>query len=193
MVAAGLGFAFMPADAASHPEVVALPVVEPEFWRVVNLVTVRGRRYSDWSGCAGAGSNAQEMVRREGPFRAPHRRKARRPRLNNTPRSASFVTISRWRERGVETQRPASGHEERFPPRSRSGRCGFRKETIVGLRRNGRDAQRGRSPRTPLIGLSARPSSLCNTSSMERCELAHESPSVAALLGGCLRHPPSDR
>jgi DNA-binding transcriptional LysR family regulator len=46
MVAAGLGFAFMPENAAIHPGVVALPVIEPEFWRTVNLVTVRGRRYS---------------------------------------------------------------------------------------------------------------------------------------------------
>ena len=46
MVAAGLGFAFMPENAAQHPGVVALPVTEPEFWRKVNLVTVRGRPYS---------------------------------------------------------------------------------------------------------------------------------------------------
>src|SRR5467141_86793 len=46
MVAAGLGFAFMPENAAAHPGVVALPVIEPEFWRTVNLVTVRGRPYS---------------------------------------------------------------------------------------------------------------------------------------------------
>jgi DNA-binding transcriptional LysR family regulator len=46
MVAAGLGFAFMPTNAVKHPGVVALPVVEPEFWRKVNLVTVRGRPYS---------------------------------------------------------------------------------------------------------------------------------------------------
>jgi LysR family transcriptional regulator, hydrogen peroxide-inducible genes activator len=46
MVAAGLGFAFMPTNAVKHPGVVGLPVVEPEFWRQVNLVSVRGRRYS---------------------------------------------------------------------------------------------------------------------------------------------------
>ena len=46
MVAAGLGFAFMPAHAVKHAGVVALPVIEPEFWRRVNLVTVRGRPYS---------------------------------------------------------------------------------------------------------------------------------------------------
>jgi len=46
MVAAGLGFAFMPANSVNHPDVVGIPVIEPEFWRQVNLVTVRGRPYS---------------------------------------------------------------------------------------------------------------------------------------------------
>jgi hypothetical protein len=32
------------------------------------------------------------------------------------------------------------GHEERFPPPRLSAGCGFRKETIAGMRRNGRDA-----------------------------------------------------
>ena len=32
------------------------------------------------------------------------------------------------------------GHEERFPPPRLSACCGFRKETIAGMRRNGRDA-----------------------------------------------------
>jgi LysR family hydrogen peroxide-inducible transcriptional activator len=59
MVAAGLGFAFMPANAVSHPDIVALPVVDPEFWRVVNLVTVRGRPYS-----AGVGALVQEAMRK---------------------------------------------------------------------------------------------------------------------------------
>jgi len=60
MVAAGLGFAFMPENAAKHPGVVALPVVEPEFWRTVNLVTVRGRRYSP-----GVGALVREAMRKE--------------------------------------------------------------------------------------------------------------------------------
>jgi LysR family transcriptional regulator, hydrogen peroxide-inducible genes activator len=60
MVAAGLGFAFMPANSATHPDVVALPVVEPEFWRVVNLVTVRGRPYSP-----GVGALVQEAMRKK--------------------------------------------------------------------------------------------------------------------------------
>jgi len=46
MVAAGLGFGFLPANSASHPKVVGLPVVEPEFWRDVSLVSVRGRPHS---------------------------------------------------------------------------------------------------------------------------------------------------
>jgi LysR family transcriptional regulator, hydrogen peroxide-inducible genes activator len=59
MVAAGLGFAFMPANAVKHPGVVALPVVEPEFWRKVNLVTVRGRPYSP-----GVGALVREAMRK---------------------------------------------------------------------------------------------------------------------------------
>jgi LysR family transcriptional regulator, hydrogen peroxide-inducible genes activator len=60
MVAAGLGFAFMPANSVTHPNVVALPVVEPEFWRVVNLVTVRGRPHSP-----GVGALVQEAMRKK--------------------------------------------------------------------------------------------------------------------------------
>jgi DNA-binding transcriptional LysR family regulator len=59
MVAAGLGFAFMPANAVKHPGVVGLPVVEPEFWRQVNLVSVRGRPYS-----TGVGSLVREAMRK---------------------------------------------------------------------------------------------------------------------------------
>jgi LysR family hydrogen peroxide-inducible transcriptional activator len=46
MIAAGLGFGFMPEYSVSHGGVVARPLVEPEFWREVNLVTVRGRPHS---------------------------------------------------------------------------------------------------------------------------------------------------
>ena len=60
MVAAGLGFAFMPENAAKHPGVVALPVIEPEFWRKVNLVTVRGRPYSP-----GVGVLVREAMRKK--------------------------------------------------------------------------------------------------------------------------------
>jgi DNA-binding transcriptional LysR family regulator len=59
MVAAGLGFAFMPANTVRHPGVLGLPVVEPEFWRQVNLVSVRGRPYSP-----GIGSLVREAMRK---------------------------------------------------------------------------------------------------------------------------------
>ena len=59
MIAAGLGFGFMPANAVKHPGVVGLPVVEPEFWRQVNLVSVRGRRHSP-----GVGALVREAMRK---------------------------------------------------------------------------------------------------------------------------------
>ena len=59
MVAAGLGFAFMPANAVKHPDVVGLPIVEPEFWRIVNLVTARGRPHPP-----GAGALIREAMRK---------------------------------------------------------------------------------------------------------------------------------
>lgn len=59
MVAAGLGFAFMPANSVNHPDVVGVPVVEPEFWRQVNLVTARGRPYSP-----GVGALVREAMRK---------------------------------------------------------------------------------------------------------------------------------
>ncbi|HEY1544305.1 MAG TPA: LysR family transcriptional regulator [Xanthobacteraceae bacterium] len=59
MAAAGLGFGFMPELSARHPGVVALPLIEPEFWREVALVTVRGRPYS-----AAAGSLVREAMRK---------------------------------------------------------------------------------------------------------------------------------
>ena len=47
MVAAGLGFAFMPRySITERADIVVRPLVEPEFWREVNLVTVRGRPHS---------------------------------------------------------------------------------------------------------------------------------------------------
>jgi DNA-binding transcriptional LysR family regulator len=46
MIAAGMGFGFMPEQSAMHEGVVARPLVEPEFWREVSLVTVRGRPHS---------------------------------------------------------------------------------------------------------------------------------------------------
>ena len=46
MAAAGLGYAFMPALSVDHPGVVARRLVEPEIWREVALVTVRGRPHA---------------------------------------------------------------------------------------------------------------------------------------------------
>jgi LysR family transcriptional regulator, hydrogen peroxide-inducible genes activator len=59
MVAAGLGFAFMRSNSVKHPGVVGLPVVEPEFWRQVNLVSVKGRQFSP-----GVGSLVREAMRK---------------------------------------------------------------------------------------------------------------------------------
>lgn len=46
MIAAGLGFGFMPRHSVNHPGVRALPVIEPEFWRTVNLVTKTEQAHS---------------------------------------------------------------------------------------------------------------------------------------------------
>lgn len=46
MVAAGLGYGFMPESCVAHPGIIMRPLIEPEFWREVNLVTVRGRPHS---------------------------------------------------------------------------------------------------------------------------------------------------
>lgn len=70
MIAAGLGFGFMPKNSVNHLGVVALPVIEPEFWRQVNLVTVRGRPHSP-----AVGALVRETIRKkwfEGPAMAAH-------------------------------------------------------------------------------------------------------------------------
>jgi LysR family transcriptional regulator, hydrogen peroxide-inducible genes activator len=46
MIATGLGFGFLPQGCVTYRGVVARPLVDPEFWREVNLVTVRGRPHS---------------------------------------------------------------------------------------------------------------------------------------------------
>lgn len=45
MIASGLGYGFMPASTARFAGVASRPLVEPEMWRTVNLVTVRGRKH----------------------------------------------------------------------------------------------------------------------------------------------------
>jgi len=46
MAAAGIGFGFMPALCVDRGNVTARPLIEPEIWREVALVTVRGRPHS---------------------------------------------------------------------------------------------------------------------------------------------------
>ncbi len=46
MIRAGLGFGFMPRFSVTDPAVIARPLIEPDFWRTVNLCTVRGRPHS---------------------------------------------------------------------------------------------------------------------------------------------------
>src|SRR5882724_2196698 len=46
MIAGGFGFGFFPKYSIDHSGVIAIPMVAPEFWREVNLTTVRGRPYS---------------------------------------------------------------------------------------------------------------------------------------------------
>jgi DNA-binding transcriptional LysR family regulator len=46
MVMAGVGFAFMPEYAVTHPESLTRPLVEPAVERSISLVTVPGRRHS---------------------------------------------------------------------------------------------------------------------------------------------------
>jgi DNA-binding transcriptional LysR family regulator len=46
MIASGQGFGFMPENCATNQGVVTRPLVDPELWREVNLVTVRGRPHS---------------------------------------------------------------------------------------------------------------------------------------------------
>src|ERR1043165_5124876 len=58
MAAAGLGYAFMPALCVDHPGVVARALIDPEIWREVALVTVRGRPHSP-----GVGALVQEAMR----------------------------------------------------------------------------------------------------------------------------------
>jgi DNA-binding transcriptional LysR family regulator len=46
MILAGLGFGFFSEYAVTMPGLLSLPLVEPEFVRTINLVTVRGRPHS---------------------------------------------------------------------------------------------------------------------------------------------------
>jgi len=58
MAAAGLGYAMMPQSGANYPGIVARPLTEPEIWREIALVTLRGRAES-----AGVGMLVREVMR----------------------------------------------------------------------------------------------------------------------------------
>jgi hypothetical protein len=62
------------------------------------------------------------------------------------------------------------GHEERFPPTRLSVGCGFRKETIAGMRRNGRDA----------------PKAVTRSRQRERLNSTHNGRSLRLTLSICL-------
>jgi DNA-binding transcriptional LysR family regulator len=46
MVLAGLGFTYIPEFAVTVPDLQVRPLIEPEVYRTINLVTVRGRPHS---------------------------------------------------------------------------------------------------------------------------------------------------
>jgi DNA-binding transcriptional LysR family regulator len=46
MVASGFGFGFFPKYSIANADVIARPLVNPEFWREISLTTVKGRPYS---------------------------------------------------------------------------------------------------------------------------------------------------
>jgi DNA-binding transcriptional LysR family regulator len=46
MIASGFGFGFFPKYSIGHSGVVAIPLVDPEFWREVCLTTVKGQPYT---------------------------------------------------------------------------------------------------------------------------------------------------
>jgi LysR family transcriptional regulator, hydrogen peroxide-inducible genes activator len=64
MAAAGLGFGFMPQQCVGHPGVTSRPLVAPEFWREVALVTVRGRPHSPAVGALVAEAMRRQWVNR---------------------------------------------------------------------------------------------------------------------------------
>jgi LysR family transcriptional regulator, hydrogen peroxide-inducible genes activator len=89
MIESGQGFGFMPANCVSNQGVVTRPLIDPEFWREINLVTVRGRPHSpavaalvkeaariDWGGglrraAANAPSDSAAVIGRAANLSAP--------------------------------------------------------------------------------------------------------------------------
>jgi len=70
------------------------------------------------------------------------------------------------------------GHEERFPSTRLNAGCGFRKETIAGMRRNGQDAPKPAVRR------------LANRIHWMRRPAQHSHPCIEALGSGKARHKP---
>jgi len=58
MAAAGLGYGFMPELSANYPGVVSRRLIEPEIWREVALVTLRGHSESP-----GVGALVRDVMR----------------------------------------------------------------------------------------------------------------------------------
>lgn len=46
LIGSGFGLGLLPGHTIKHPDVVSRPLVDPELWREVNLVTVKGRPHS---------------------------------------------------------------------------------------------------------------------------------------------------
>jgi LysR family transcriptional regulator, hydrogen peroxide-inducible genes activator len=65
MIASGFGFGFFPKYSIEHPGVVAIPLVDPEFWREVCLTTVKGRPYTQ-----AVGALVHEAMRSSWPHEA---------------------------------------------------------------------------------------------------------------------------
>jgi LysR substrate binding domain len=135
MVAAGLGFAFMPANAVKHPGVIGLPVVEPEFWREVKLVSVRGRRYSP-----GVGSLVREAMRKTWYGKEPKRV------MDSEGGAAQGRLPLRGHRRGQSSARQRRGLSRRGQGRPRS---------VLDAGTRGRKHQGSRHPRPARLDLRA--------------------------------------
>jgi len=70
MVVAGLGFTYIPEYAVTVPGIVTRPLIDPEVYRTVSLVTVRGRPHSP---AVGAFLREAKRYRWENPVAQPAR------------------------------------------------------------------------------------------------------------------------
>lgn len=72
MVVAGLGFTYIPEYAVTVPGIITRPLIDPEVYRTVSLVTVRGRPHSP---AVGAFLREAKRYRWENPVAPGHREK----------------------------------------------------------------------------------------------------------------------